>query len=216
MTTRHFSTGDALQFGWSTLRTHLAPLLLLGGAGLVLAMFSQALGRSGAGGALFGIVVQAAQVAVTLVMLRVGLRLYDGEAVDLFDPGPLLQGYWYFLAATFLYGLVVSVGLLLLIVPGVLWGLTFCFAPLFTAGGQHDLVEAFRESSRLTRGSRAQLLGLGAALIGLNLLGVLALGVGTVITVPMSMLAAVYAFRRMQGRIEAAPAHVPTLTPRSI
>ncbi len=50
MPTRHFSTGDALQFGWFTLRTHLAPLLLLGGAGLVLAMFSQALGRSGARG----------------------------------------------------------------------------------------------------------------------------------------------------------------------
>ena len=216
MTTRHFSTGDALQFGWFTMRTHLAPLLLLGGTGLVLAMFSQALGRNGAGGALLGLVVQAFQVALTLILWRVGLKLYDGEPFDLSTPGPLLQGYWYFLLAMFLYGLAVSVGLVLLIVPGVLWALTFCFAPLFTAEGQRDVIEAFRASSRLTRGSRAQLLGLGVVLLGVNVLGVLALGVGTVVTVPMTMLAVVYAFRRMQGRTEAVPAPATTtFTPRS-
>jgi uncharacterized membrane protein len=103
-----------------------------------------------------------------------------------------------------------------LIVPGVLWALTFCFAPLIVAEGQRDVVEAFRQSSKLTRGSRAQLLALGAVLLGVNLLGVLALGVGTVVTVPISMLAGVYAFRRMQGRTEAvSPPHAPTMTPRA-
>lgn len=216
MTTRHFSTGDALQFGWSTMRTHLAPLLLLGGAGLVLAMFSQALGRNGAGGALFGVVVQAFQVAVTLILLRVALKLYDGEPVDLSNPGPLLAGYWYFLATVFLFGLAVTVGLALLIVPGVLWALTFAFAPLFVAEGQRDVVEAFRQSSRLTRGSRAQLLGFGVVMLGVNLLGALALGIGTVVTVPITMLAAVYVFRRMQGRTEVVTSPSQPLTPRSV
>lgn len=216
MTTPRFSNGDALRFGWLTTRAHLAPLLVLGATGLVLAMFSQALGRSGASGALLGLLVQVAQVALVLVMTRVSMKLYDGEPVDLANPSPLFEGFWRYLLVTFLFGLVTAIGFALLIVPGVLLGLAFGFAPFFAIDGQRDPVEAFRASSRLTRGFRGQLFLLALLLMGVNFLGVLALGVGVIITVPMSMLAVVYAFRHLQGRTEAATPQVPSMTPRAI
>ncbi len=213
MNPKQFSSVDALQFGWTTLRSHLAPLLLLSGAGAVLALTSQALGRGGGGGALLGLVVQGFQVAIALLLVRVSLRLYDGEPVDLAHPAPLLRGYWSFLATLLLLGLGASVGFMLLIVPGVLFALAFGFTPLFKADGERDLIEAFRQSGRLTRGARGQLFGFGLLLMALNFAGVLALGVGVVATVPMSYLAAVYVFRRLQGRTEATP-HAVAFTPR--
>lgn len=211
-----FSNTDALRFGWNTTRTHLAPLLIIGAAGGMLGLISQALGRGGAGGALIGGVVQIFQVVLTLLLMRVAMRLFDGEPVDLAQPGPLLSGFWSFLLAVFLLGLLVSVGLALLVVPGVLLGLAFGFAPFFTAEGQKDVVEAFRASSRLTRNYRVQLFGLAMMLLGVNLLGLLALGIGVVVTVPISMLAIVYAFRRLEGRTEAVTPPVSNLHPRAV
>jgi uncharacterized membrane protein len=216
MTTHRFSNSDALRFGWNSTRAHLAPLLVLGGSGLMLAMLSQAFGRNGGAGAMLGLLVQFAQVALTLVTLRVALKIFDGEPFDLAQPAPLFEGYWRFLFASFLFGLVVSLGFVLLIVPGVLLGLAFCFAPLFAAEGQRDLVEAFRSSSRLTRGVRWQLFGFAWVLLGVNLLGALALGVGVVVTVPMTMVCTIYAYRRLQGKTEAATPHAPSLTARPI
>lgn len=215
--TPHFSNADALRFGWNTLRAHLGPLLIVGAAGGMLGLLSQALGRGGTGGALLGVVVQVFQVVLALLLTRMAMKLYDGEPFDLAQPGPLLVGFWPYLLTTFLYGLLVSVGLVLLIVPGILLGLAFGFAPFFTAEGQRDVVEAFRASSRLTRNNRKQLFGLALLLLGVNLLGLLALGIGVVVTVPISALAVVYAFRRLQGRTEAVTPHLPSLTtPRAI
>ena len=216
MTTNQFSNGEALRFGWNATRANLAPLLMIGAAGVVLSILSQALTRAGGGGALLGLVVQLAQLAMTLLLTRAALRIYDGAPVDLSQPTPLLQGYWGFVFTMFIYGIAATIGLALLIVPGVLLALAFGFAPLLTADGQTDPVEAFRVSSRLTRGSRGQLFGLWLLLVSVNLLGVLALGVGVVVTVPMSALAVVYAFRHLQGRTEAATPHVPSLTPRAV
>lgn len=209
-----FSTIEALEFGWNTLRAHLAPLLILGGAGLMLGMLSQALGRGGGGSSLLGLVIQGFQVALWLVLTRAALRFYDGEPVDLSDPKALLQGFWAYLLCSFVFGVLTGLGFVLLIVPGVLIALTYGFAPLLTADGQKDLVEAFRESKRLTRGVKGPLFVLGLALIGLNLLGLIALGVGVVATVPMSALAMVYAYRRLQGRTEVVAHPPPAVLPR--
>ena len=216
MTTPRFSSTDALRFGWNTTRTHLAPLLIVSAASFVLSLLSQALGRGGAGGALLSLGVQVLQIALVLLLTRMAMKLYDGEHFDLATPGPLLERFGPYLLTSFLLGLVVTIGFALLIVPGVLLGLAFGFAPFFTADGQNDPVEAFRASSRLTRGARGQLFTLGLLLFCVNLLGLLALGVGVMVTMPMSVVSVVYAFRHLQGRTEAATPQVPSLNARPI
>jgi uncharacterized membrane protein len=181
-----------------------------------LSLLSQALGRGSAGGALLGLGVQVFQIALMLLLTRMAMKLYDGEPVDLAVPGPLLERFGAYLLTSFLLGLLLSIGFALLIVPGVLLGLAFGFAPFFTADGQNDPVEAFRASSRLTRGARGQLFTLVLLLVGVNLLGLLALGVGVMVTMPMSVVSAVYAFRHLQGRTETVTPHAPSLTARPI
>lgn len=209
MAIARFSSVAALQFAWNTFRAHLGPLLTLGGASLMLAMLSQALGREGGTELTLGLIIHLLQSALWLVLLRVSLRLHDGEPVELAEPRPLLAGFWNFLLTLVVLALAVALGFALLVLPGVLVGLVFGFAPLISAEGEKDLTAAFRESSQLTRGARWRLLGLWLMLAGLNLLGVLALGVGVVVTMPLSALCLVYAFRALQGRQPAASSAPP-------
>jgi uncharacterized membrane protein len=204
MGTERFSNVTALQFAWNTFRNHLGPLLTLGGAGVMLALLSEALGRHNFGEKLIGVGIQFLQALMWLLLVRVSFRLYDGETVELSEPRPLVVGFWNFLLTLILFWVVVAFGLIVILLPGVLLAITFGFAPLISAEGEKDIAKAFTRSAQLSEGSRWRLFGLWLMLAGLNLLGVLALGIGIVVTVPLSALCFVYAYRALQGRHPAS------------
>jgi uncharacterized membrane protein len=62
-----------------------------------------------------------------------------------------------------------------------------------------------KESNRITRGHKWPLLGLVALLILINVLGVLALVVGLLVSIPVSTFAFVQAYRSLSGRPETRP-----------
>ena len=66
-------------------------------------------------------------------------------------------------------------------------------------------IEALRESARLTKGKRWKLLGFAVCMILLNILGAIALGVGLLVSMPISMLATMRAYRALS---KAGAAHV--------
>lgn len=146
-------------------------------------------------------------VALALAFIRVSLALHDGRPVDLGRPAELLDGLLSYLVTSVLYGLVVAAGFVLLIVPGVIWAVQFGCAYFVAADAKLDPIEAMRESSRLTRGARWHLLGFGLLLGLVNLAGALAFGIGLLVTIPTTFLAAVYAFRRLQARAASIALH---------
>jgi hypothetical protein len=207
-----FSITEALRFGWGKTKANLKPLLIIGLVGAFLSLLNQALTRPqnvGGAGPLLALVMQVLQVGVTLAYVRAALALHDGQRVDLNRPAELLTGFVGFLLVSILYGLIVAGGLLLLVVPGVIWGIQFGFAGFAVADRKLPVLQALRESSALTRGVKWPLLGFGLALFGLNLLGAIALGVGLLLTLPVSAIAAAYVYRRLQERARAAPQPVP-------
>ncbi len=202
---RPFSSEEALRFGWTTTKANLKPLLLLGLVGAFLMLLGQALngeGRGPSGGlqALMLLLVQVLQVALTLVWIRVALKLHDGQRLEWSNPAALLGDFFTFLLTWILYLLVVTVGFVLLVVPGVIWGLKFGYSSFLVVDRKLDPIEAFRESSRLTSGVKGQLFWFALLLFGLNLLGAIALGVGLFVTVPTTVIAAAYVFRKLQAR----------------
>lgn len=222
-TARPFSTLEALRFGWEKTKAHLKPLLVLGAIAAFLALLNQALtSPTGEPGLrpLLAIVVQLLQVAVTLVYFRSALKVHDGLPADLAHAPDLLADYFAFLLTSILYALIVAVGLVLLIVPGVIWALKFGFGGFLVVDKKLDPIEALRQSSRLTQGVKWQLLGFALVMFGVNLVGALALGVGLLVTIPTTLIAAAYVLRRLQVRAEVraqpapqAPAIPPPPTP---
>jgi uncharacterized membrane protein len=199
-TPRAFTSAEALRFGWHTTMANLKSLLVLGAVAAFLALLQRAIAPPGGGHVLLSLLVQLAQVFVTFVWIRTALLLHDGEplAWPLMFQG--VDGFLAFLLTAFLFGLIVAGGMILLVVPGVYWALKYGFALFVAVDQKTDPVAALRESGRLTDGEKWHLLGFGLLLMGVNLVGAMALGVGLLVTLPTTWLAAAYVYRKLEVR----------------
>jgi uncharacterized membrane protein len=124
---------------------------------------------------------------------------------SLWHPHP----FWKYLAAVFLVGLAIALGFILLIVPGIIFALMFMFANLIVIDREAGPIEAMKESKRITYGHKWSLLGFVLVVTGINLLGILALVVGLLVSIPVSWLALVHAYRTLGGQTSARDASLP-------
>ncbi len=200
-----FVIGEAIRFGWDTAKANLGFFILLMLASGVILCVPQIFKAIGGRQSLilwllitlFSIVLQA---VITLGLTRISLKFVDdGKASfgDLFDCVPLFLDY---LVAYFIYGLIVFAGLILLVVPGIIWAIQFMFYPLAIVDRGLPPVKALKFSSALTKGSKMDLLLLILLLFLINLLGALPLGLGLLITAPLSMVSCAYVYRKLQAR----------------
>jgi uncharacterized membrane protein len=204
--TAPFSAREALRFGWTTALANLKPLLAIGAAGAVLALFDMSLERSADGlSALLRLFVSALQIAVAMIWVKVSLTLADGKPLEKPVVSAHLERYFSYLLGSVLYGLIVTAGLVLLIVPGVLWAAQFGFAGFLIVDRKVDPIEALRQSSHLTEGARGPLIAFAALLMVLNFLGLCAAGLGLLVTVPASFIAAARVYRILEARAGHAP-----------
>lgn len=156
------------------------------------------------GGVLVNIVVG---VFVKMGTISLLLKAHDApEAArvrDLWAP----QTFWPYLGASILVGLIVIAGIILLIVPGIIWSLRYLFVPYLVIDRKLSPMAALRESSRITYGHKWELLGLGIVLLCLNIVGAIALLIGLLVTIPLTSIALVHAYRTLEhGAGEIAPA----------
>jgi uncharacterized membrane protein len=212
-----FSISAALSFGWETLKNHtlliIATLLLV----VVTSVISNELSRAFHGGGL-SLTEFVFNVASWLVGCLVQLMLYKAillfiekrvpESVSQLFPSQ--QTFLTYLVATILFMIGSVVSFILLIIPGILFMLTFGFYGYIIADEIGiGPVAAFKHSAVITKDNRWQLFFFGLTLLGINILGALALGVGLFITVPISMLATGFVYRWLSDRAS----HLAPATP---
>lgn len=98
----------------------------------------------------------------------------------------------------------VIVGLILFILPGIYFSLISMFSIFAFLDSDRTPMEAFQESRRITKGHLLELFLFALALLLLNILGAIALLVGLLVTIPISLLATVHAYRSLE-RIASKP-----------
>ena len=138
---------------------------------------------------------------VGMGMIRISLKIYEGEEGDYMDLLPQKENFFTYLLATIVYGIVVFIGGLFLIVPGIVAGIMFCFYGYLIVDRRLGIKEAFEESKRMTRGSKMNLFLLGLILWGLNILGALLLLVGILISLPVSLMTMTYVYKKVCGSV---------------
>jgi len=217
---KKFTIEEALRFGWDTMKNNLAffilALLIAWVAnGIPSGLQSLCYSSNSAGliilGTILAIISFVIGVFVYMAFTRIGLRFTAGETADYADLYLSYPLFWKFLGGYILYGLIVLGGLILLIVPGIYWGIKYHFFAFFIIDEELGPVEALKRSGEITYGSKWELLLLGLAFLGINLLGLLACFVGLFITVPITLVALAYVFRRLLATSETAQqAQVPS------
>lgn len=149
------------------------------------------------------LLMQAFSFAVTAYLqvgfCRIALCLARGER---FEIGTLFGGGGQtlpMLAAMLLYLLVVTLGLVVFVVPGVVLALGLSLHPYYVAEHRLGPVAALEASWRATRGMRARLFGLELVLAGVVLASVLVLCVGVVFGFGIAACAHALVFLRATG-----------------
>ncbi len=133
---------------------------------------------------------------------KVFINLVRGEEVSpvmLFNQAHLL---WRYFLASLLVGLVVIAGLLLFIVPGIYFALKYAFVLYLVVDRSLTAREALRLSAQMTDKIKWRLLWFNIVAGLFNLAGVLALGLGWIITVPVTYLAFAYLYNILLARVD--------------
>jgi len=210
-----FSTRSCISFGWETFKKRAWFFV---GANVVIALIYVAASALTSGiDALLGgsakeptFLGSLADFALT-TLIGMGVTAFYLAAHD--SPGtvdltPLWhpRPFWKYIGASLLVGLTIVAGFILLIVPGIIFALMFMFTTFIVIDRELGPLEAMKDSKDITRGHKWPLLGFICVLALINLAGAIALLVGLLVTVPVTSLAFVHAYRVLSARRGAQPA----------
>jgi uncharacterized membrane protein len=130
------------------------------------------------------------------------LNIVDGKDAqyrDIFYGVKSVEQFAYFVLLSFIYPVVVGIGLIFLIIPGIILAIGLYFAQYYIAENRTGFGQAFRSSWEITKGNRLKIFGFGIVSGLFNILGFLALGIGLLITIPMTALMYARMFRNLEG-----------------
>ena len=141
---------------------------------------------------------------VAIVWISLALAIIDGRPISgesLLPDGSTLISY---IIASLIFSVMFAVGLVLLIIPGLIVAVVFGLYGWALIDKGLDPIQSLRESSRLTAGHRGQLFLFVLAAIALNILGLLALIIGVLITSAVTLIAAGHVYRQLDGSLQPA------------
>lgn len=204
-----FFKKEALAFGWRVTKVHLGLLVGI----MLLWLFVPALPRAVASelrdagdtfavtAVFFWLLALVLSIITEIGMTRISLKLVDGQEVYVRDLFSYYRLFFNYLGAILLYGLIVLGGLVLLVVPGVMWAFKYSLVTYFVVDKGLGPVEALKQSGIATQGAKWNLFLLGLLVLFLNLAGLLALLVGFLVTVPITLIAYAYVYRTLTANI---------------
>lgn len=204
------STKEALRFGWETFKKR--PYMLIGGfflAMLITMVTSSVLDTTEmepfTGPALIMALMSfIIGVFVEMGMVTFAIRAHDNVQTvavkDLWNPTPFVH----YLVGQILTGIIVIIGLVLLIVPGIIAAIALFATSYLIIDKNRSPIEAIKESYALTKGHWMSLFVFMLAIVGINLLGLLALFVGLLVSIPVTMIAIVHMYRQLSHATHAA------------
>jgi uncharacterized membrane protein len=137
---------------------------------------------------------------ITIGFTQAVIKIVRGEPVELkilFSGQNLIIKY---LLSTLAMGLIVFLGFLLLLIPGIYLAFKYMFLPLVVVDKKElSFSEIFKTSSELTKGIKMKLFAYIIAIQLVNLIGLIPLGLGLLITIPMSYISFILVYERLIG-----------------
>ena len=149
-------------------------------------------------GAIFEVLIFAATTFLGMGYLKIALLIEKGEKVEfgeIFDQG---RYFWRYFFATILYSLLLGVGFILLVIPGIYFALKYTFVLNLIVDKDMKIGEAFTQSGLMTEGVKWKLLGFWGMAVLVVILGAIALGVGLLVAGPVILLASVVVYREVE------------------
>ncbi len=197
------SVGDAVSYGWSAYWKNVGPMVVIALVIFAINVVFSAIGRA-SDSVVFQILLQLIGWLIGLFLalgwFRVALEITRGtrpEVGDVFKA----EGYGPYIVASIVFGIGFFIGLILFVIPGIIFAVVFGFYGFVAAeqGNAAVAMDTLKRAADITRGHRWQLFGLAIVLLLINFVGLLACGVGLLFTSGITIIAWAYTYRRLSG-----------------
>lgn len=144
----------------------------------------------------FSIGIWIVLLLATIGYIKMTLDIVDGKAVTikvLFTEYRLFLKY---LGGMLLVVFIVSLGLIFLVIPGIFLAIRLQLWQYYILEGAGP-IEALKKSWTATKGSMLRLVELGLVLLFVNVLGLMVIGLGLIVTGPVTALAMASVYRKL-------------------
>lgn len=121
----------------------------------------------------------------------------DGEEPQFSAYGQQSRKIITYLVASIIMGIVVTIGIFLLIVPGIYLAIRLQFYSVYIVEEDCGIIESLQKSWNLTKGQVMPLFLLILAMIGIAIVGCILFFVGLFVAVPLIYMMQCYAFRKL-------------------
>jgi uncharacterized membrane protein len=202
-----FSKKEAIKFGWEIAKKKIkffVPLLILvfGISSLFDYLSDLVKKESFLISFLLTIIGVALSIIFSLGLVKISLKICDGEEPKISDLFSQYRLFFRFLFASIIRNLVTLFGFILLIIPGIIFSIRFNFFDYLIVDKNSRIIESLKKSWEITKGSTWNLFLLFILLGLINVLGFFALVVGLFWSIPTAMVAEAFVYRKLSSELK--------------
>ena len=133
----------------------------------------------------------------------VHLKAARKQKVAVKDMFSVFNNYWNSVFANLLVAFIIGFGIVLLIIPGIIFACKLAFVPYLIVDKKMEAVEAVKESWRMTKGYSLIIFITGFLVIFVAILGLLFFGVGIIVSIIWIRLTFASIYARVSEEIDA-------------
>jgi uncharacterized membrane protein len=203
-----FSKKEAIRFGWEIAKKKIKffTLLLI----LIFIIFFLLSDLSEyyriRGNFLISFLVLLIRLVLNLIfnlgLVKISLKIYDGEEPKISDLFSQYRLFFRYFFASVLAFLITLFGFILLIVPGIILLIRLSFLDYLIVDKNSRIIESLKKSWEITKGSTWNLFLLYLLWVLINLLGFFALIIGLFWSVPTTIIAKSFVYRKLSSQLK--------------
>jgi uncharacterized membrane protein len=201
MESKKFSIEEALKTGWQKTKENF---LFLFCTGLVTFIVSAVLNSASDGDSPVAILSSLVSIMfgvfINVGLVKIILKMLDGgkPIVHTFFEITPSQFFRYF-GYSIVYGICIVVGLILLIVPGIIAIIRLQPGYYLVVDKGMGPIEALKASWNMTKGETWNLFLFTLVVVAMNIVGAIIFFIGLIVTIPITMVAMGYIYRKLSG-----------------
>ena len=201
METPQVEIGKSFSWAWETLKKEFWYFVILI---LLVIIIPSLVNGADMNNGFFNFLGLLLSVWMTCGITRILLDYYRGNKRKVQDLFTQVKPFWNVRLATILLGIIIFIGLIFLIIPGIYLGLKYMFTTYFIIDKNMGISEAMKKSAEMTDGKKMDLFLFGLTGFGVVLLGAICLGVGVFVALPVVYLASIYLYMNLVGEKQTA------------
>ncbi len=199
---RHFSKKEAIKFGFVVAKSNVVFFLGVFVVWAFVTLISQSLEvslnaeKQVVASFLVSVVMWIIGSIISMGIIFITLQFVDKRKPNLKDVF-YTKNLFNYILSSIMKTIIIMVGFILFIIPGIIFAIKLQYSGYLIVDKQKDAVDSLKGSWEMTKGVKWNLFLFGLLLAVINILGFFALLIGLLVTVPLSMVANAYVYRKL-------------------